>query len=450
MTQQRQFDSHDDAESLRKVSHYLRNGGHQRLQRLYGLPPHVYYNPFRFFSRENAAASTCSSASSSGLGGTADTPYGNNQHREKLSSVDMVRLLGLHVPGIDMEPVSRQANSQCKNIVSRFVVTGTESKFDISVSSDGNVVQEVIESIKFAAQHWCDRFTSSVTIRICIVWKDYDTNTLGSTASAMFVSGEVSDKLRSDSVYQPALAASIIGEDVVDSDSYHIHLSLNRNITWHFSRDSSAPSNKYDLSTIALHEFTHGLFFTGTIRAFGRGNAVFEDDAPSRFDRFIEVEGDIGVAQNCDGTGLYNAMRSPNLRFHAASSDINMGLYAPRVFDRGSSVYHFNNATITQDCRDNKIGVLQCSDLMTHELEQGYTRRNVGDTTMRVYSAVRSNGAGLTNVQNCSVPDYSVDDQPASDGFVLPAWGISFVVVVGAVGIILVLGVVVNTIVVRS
>lgn len=432
-----------------KINHYLQNGGHQRLQRLFNLPKHVYYDPFLFFTRDNAPHPTSWSHSSNHHLRTDDQSNETQQPRV-LSDIELVRRMGLHIPGIDPEPVSRSSRPlTCENVKLRFTAGGGKCNFDISIASPLDVPQGVRESIELAAKHWGARFISNVNIRICINWRDLGENTLGSTSNPVFVAGANFETLRDDSHYQPALAASLVGDDVIDSTLPHVVMNLNSGIPWHISTSSGAPPDRYDLSTIVLHELTHGLFFAGTIQTIGPESARFIDNIPSRFDEFIEVEKDIAVLKNCEGEGLYNAIRSPNLRFHAPGKNIKMGLYAPRSFDTGSSVYHFNNYTFEDDCRYNKIGVSGCSDLMTPVLDQGYTRRNVGETTMRVYEAVRSSGAGLTKVQNCSVPNYTEDDV-STKNFVLPLWNISFVVTASITGIALVLGVIVSTIVTRG
>lgn len=432
-----------------KIDHYLQNGGHQRLQRLFNLPENVYYNPFLFFTRDNAPHPT-SWSRSSGRHLRSGNQLNESQESRVLSDIELIRRIGLHIPGIDPEPVSRSSRPPtCNNVVTRFSVKGGRSTFDISIASLLEVPLGVRTSLELAAKHWGDRFISNVNIRICINWEDLGEDTLGYTTNPTFVLGTESESLRDDSYYQPALAASLVGDDVIDSTSPHVSMTLNAASPWHMSTSSGAPSDKYDLPTIALHELTHGLFFSGSLQKIGSNGAEFEDDIPSRFDEFIEVEKDIAVLKNCEGEDLYNAIRSPNLRFHAPGNIIKMGLYAPRSFVRGSSIYHFNNYTFQDDCRYNKIGVSGCSDLMTPVLDQGYTRRNVGETTMRVYEAVRSSSAGLTKVQNCSVPNYTEDDV-SSKNFVLPLWNISFVVTASITGLALVLGVIVSTIVTRG
>lgn len=450
MTQPNKIYRHNDEHLYAKIDHYLQNGGHQRLQRLFNLPEHVYYNPFLFLSRDNVPHRTSWSQSSGHRSQIFDEQVDQMQRPSVLSDIDLVRQMGLHVPGIDPEPVIRESEPDpCENVVSHFKAGGSKSSFDVSISSTYSVPPGVTESIKLAAEHWGDRFISDVVTRICIEWKSLDGEFLASAISEHFIRGSSFEKLRDDSDYQPALAASLVGEDVLNSTSPHIRIRLNMDMPWHLSISSGALSNEYDLSTIVLHELTHGLFFSGAIVTTGTNRAKFEDGAKSRFDQFIEVEEDIAVAENCVDTDLYNAIRSPNLRFHSPDNKIKMGLFAPRQYVRGSSTYHFNNFTFQEDCRYNKISVLDCSDLMTHELGQGYTRRFVGDATMRVYDAVRSSSAGHTKKQDCAVPDYTEDDV-SSKNFVLPLWNISFVVTATITGIALVLGVVVSTIVTRG
>lgn len=282
--------------------------------------------------------------------------------------------------------------------------------------------------------------------------------TLGATTTPFFTDGSLFDSLNDKALYSPALASALEGRDVIPEDKFHVHMVLNDKIDWHLDTGSRAPFKKYDLSTTVLHELTHGLFFSGTIKATKETRtAEFTDQRPGRFDQFMNVQGNVGVATNCrDTSNLFNAITNPSLRFVDSQSGASFGLYSPPLFVPGSSTYHFDNETMNADCSGNGISRDKCSDLMTHQLEDGYTQRAIGETTLRILRAMNSSAEGVKGVEDCELPESPINQESVAQGaegrgedFKLPTWGIATVAGVAGVGSILVFGVVITTVVSR-
>lgn len=366
--------------------------------------------------------------------------------------------MGLYVPGVDSEYALRQLgqSTACKN--AQFPaqgVVGTKSIFQV-VFTIGTPENTKL-AVRTAVKRWADAFESSITIRICFIWsnENIDDRTLGATNTPYLADGSEYSALRDDAKYTPALASAMLGKDLVGADKFHVHMLLNAAINWHLDIRTPAPTQQYDLVTTVLHELTHGLFFSGTMKVnnFTR-TASYLDKAPGRFDQFMRVEGDIGVVRSCDDDKeLFRAATSPNLRFFDGTTNANFGLFAPWPFSPGSSLYHFNNtATLYRDCDALNIARIDCSDLMTHELVSGYTQRSLGETTLRVYRAMRSSVAGVPRGRKCVIPDYS--GRGPGEGlaansvppFTMPVWGIATVAAVGGVGVLLVIGVIISSI----
>lgn len=362
------------------------------------------------------------------------------------------------------------------------VANGTQSNFVTYFTN--NTPDTVRRVMRRMCQIWADRFVSRVEMRICLKWEELDEGTLGATSTLVFIDGSRYSRLKNKVLYTPALGSALHGSDLIDPGGHHVIMVLNNLILWHLDLDETSRLDRFDLATTILHELTHGLFFTGAIQytptststtspsssntessenSSSGQSASFRFGNAARFDQFIRVEGNISVAKSCNGDNipkngenLYNAIRSPNLQLvgRLRNRVFEMGLHAPRVYARGSSVYHFNNETIEEDCDRSGIPSGACSDLMTHELKQGYTNRDLGQTTLGVYDLMRSQQDGVKAGAPCVVQDYQPDDSgPGGSGepgtFDLSTWGIIIISVVGAVGVILVVSVVVNTIVSR-
>lgn len=441
------------------IHDYLANGGHQTLKRAFNLPDHVIYNPLHFFTREDAGQPVDTRAGPSFLRPSSHRP----------SDLQLLRAMGLHVPGVDPEEnllnLSARSSQQCGDGgLGPVPVVGTKSQIIITYTT--NTPVEVRSPVEFAVKKWADEFESSVPLRICFAWAKNTVakQTLGATSTPFVTTGEVHPNLRDDSIYNPALASALAGEDMISADKYHVHMLLNNRIDWHKDTSTQATNRQYDLSTTVLHELTHGLFFSGTIKVpSSGGTATYSNQRPGRFDQFMKVVGDIGVVRACkESKDLFNAVTSDNLRFFDEQSGSNFGLFAPYPFASGSSMYHFNNTrALKQDCAAMNIATdnEMCSDLMTHELLPDYTQRVLGETTLRVYRAMKSSAAGAGRGRKCDVPDSSKrapsgegssSPSAAAPSFTLPPWGIAAVAVLGGVGAILVFGVIVSSVAGRA
>lgn len=419
------------------VDHYLSTGGQRALQARLKLQPGVYYNPLHHFTREDIHSSAPSPATHA-------------------SDLALLRALTVHIPGLD--PLSevtviRSDEASCSSVGVR-ILSGTASQFSVSYSP--STPDDVKPPVERAIKLWADRFSSSVLIRICFSWAtDLDESTLGAATSPFFVSGDGSSSLRSDALYSPSMASALSGDDVLQGSGFHIKMVLNSQIDWHLDTVSAAPFNKFDVITTVLHELTHGLFFSGTIKADATTRrASFSKGTPSRFDQLMEVEENIPVARRCtDPKNLFNAVTNPTLRFVDDESGANFGLYSPGLFRSGSSIYHFDNLTLNEDCIEGDISREHCSDLMTPQLNMGYTQRSIGETTFRVLQAMVSRSPGVVGDADCNLPDSPLESQSAQENavtaFTLPTWGIATVAGVAGVGAVMVAGVVVSSVLAR-
>lgn len=421
------------------VRRHLANGGQDAIRAALQLRPGVHYDPFRFLTREDRPP-----------------PRGQPAASGYASDLALLRALGHHVPGVDRPPFAARALDDCDGGEQRDVY-GSRSR--ITVTYSPSTLPGVHRPVEYAVRLWADAFESKDPIRLCFVWSDsLEELTLGATNSPFVVMGDNFSALKDGVAYSPALASAMQGEDVVENQ-FHVKMILNEKIKWHFDTGSEAPFGKYDLATTVLHELSHGLFFSGTIQADPNNRkAQFAEGQPGRFDVFMSVVGRVPVAQKCGGDdkNLFNAITNPSLRMKDDATGANFGLYSPPLFVPGSSTYHFDNETLSADCAGNNIPKSDCSDLMTHQLDDGYTQHSIGETTLRVLRAMKSSGDGVRGGEQCDLPESPIPDTSNSQGvgggaldFKLPTWGIATVAVVAGVGFILVFCVVISSVVAR-
>lgn len=415
------------------VQHYLDNGGHEQLQKAFGLGPDVYFNPLVMFERD-------------------DIPPSQSKSQHYASDLQLLRALSVHIPGVDpIHQVFQSRQTQPEDPPNeQKIVLGAASEFAISYTPD--TPADVRNAVEFAVEKWAQRFQSEVRIRILFKWaSNLGDSTLGAATSPTYVSG---GDLRGDVSYSPALASAIQRRDVSPS-TVHVTMVLNRRVRWHLDFGRRAPFDRFDLATTVLHELTHGLFFSGSIAGDNvTRTANFGSNRPGRFDQFMRVEGNIPVARVCarNETNLFNAVTNPTLRFVDRDSGANFALFAPGRYQKTSSSYHFESKFLPQDCQSGGIEPSQCSDLMTHQLNVGYTQQEIGETTFRVLRAMRSDAVGVLGTASCNLPDSpltsEIDDTVAT--FTLPSWGIVTVAVVAGVGALMVVGVVFSSVAARK
>jgi hypothetical protein len=211
-----------------------------------------------------------------------------------------------------------------------------------------------------------------------------------------------------------------------------------------------------DLQTTAMHELCHGLFMDGVVVVQdGSQEAGFSStgSTPGRYDRFLAVNSTTGVAASCSDPGqFFNAITNEGLRFtDPASPGTDFGLYSPTRYASGSSTYHHDPARLDSDCAKLKISKADCSDLMTQELNNGYTQRSIGEpvrrTMLTMLGSSKGQGAGSCAVAASSGKSGS-DNGSFGNGNTtvlnLPNWSLYAIGAAVLAGVVLLVGAVIT------
>lgn len=326
---------------------------------------------------------------------------------------------------------------------SYITIRGRQSEFWLQYEN-GNMPTEARSAFEYAANKWANIFRSPGPIRVSVKWEPLRRETLGVAESRFFTRSVNHPNLKPGTSYGSAMALALTGQDFVPRREAHIRMRLNSGTSWHYDTSSRAPGNRWDLATVSLHELAHGLFFTGTVNVDVSSREANYRSIPSRFDNFVTATAGGGVESSCRGSrARYSALTEPGLRFINRDTNTNYSLFAPVVYRPGSSTYHLDSRRYRGDC--NRIGVPpeRCSDLMTPQLQNGYTQRNIGDNTLSILNAMRSNSNGM-GIGSCErglvqpvPPDPNSDsDSPFGAGLSLPRWAIYVLIGVGVLGIL--------------
>jgi hypothetical protein len=156
-------------------------------------------------------------------------------------------------------------------------------------------------------------------------------------------------------------------------------------VSWYFGTDGAADKNHVDFETTSLHELGHGLGFFATLDAddpgtggcaFGRGcygfDGYFGKLLPGIFDtKVVACPNTHFLTPGVTGSGqsayygnktirLHNALTSNNICWNGASGIAGANgtrprLYAPSIWEGGSSGSHLDQATYDPDTNPNAL-----------------------------------------------------------------------------------------------
>lgn len=190
------------------------------------------------------------------------------------------------------------------------------------------------------------------------------------------------DALNPLTLYPVALAEKISGESLNSDTVPDITLSVNSSINWYLGTDGQTPVQNYDLVTVVIHEICHGLGFfdsfglDGTVGYYGVGSI------PMVYDTFIEdasgnkltdtlkyLNNSVSLGSQLTSSQIY--FNGPLLKTYTTGSRAK--LYAPSVWDPGSSVSHLDESA-----------TLRANSLMTPFIDLGEAIHDPGNFTFSI------------------------------------------------------------------
>ncbi|WP_461098926.1 T9SS type A sorting domain-containing protein [Spirosoma luteolum] len=211
---------------------------------------------------------------------------------------------------------------------------------------------EAQKAFQYAVDIWSSIIVSPVPIRIKAEWVSLSPGILGSAGPAEIrLASDGTQKGRG--IYPIALAEKIARRPLNNPDSSDINARFSRNNNWYFGLDGKTPANQTDLVTVVLHEIGHGLGFIGYYATTGT-TADFVTNFPAVYDHFIENGAGEKLVSSTDkypigSNALYRQLTGGNLFINGPvlqqKAKTKARIYAPSVFDRGSSIYHLDEAT---------------------------------------------------------------------------------------------------------
>ena len=264
---------------------------------------------------------------------------------------------------------------------------GSEKKSEINVTYS-QFPQEAKAAFEYAIGIWETLVESEIPINVQANWRSQGGNTLGSAAPADYVTGF--KNIPQEGRYYPlALAEKLARQSINPNSSADIVCTFNKDADWYFKTDQDTPAELYDFVTVVLHEIAHGLGFTGFFEV--RNNkGLYEyvynsaDGQAAAFDLLVVNSQNQYLVNKSifevPSGKLYDALTSGALYARSPSAAyVNKGfnprLFVPETWDRGSSIYHLNDATYP---------AISGNSLMTHAIAKGESVHNPGPLTLGI------------------------------------------------------------------
>jgi len=238
----------------------------------------------------------------------------------------------------------------------------------IDINYEGNWPGEAKSAFDYAIKIWKYLINSSMPIKIKAKWTP-----LGESSGALAQTTTTSYKKNfqnaplPDVNYPISLAEALSGSELNGSQDDEIEIEVNSDFAdkWYYGIDGNTPEEKYDLVSVILHEFAHGLGISHSMNVsnnLGSWGQRYknEDDRGYKqvFESFSQVTPNSSTIYKLTNTntypnpsdGLAGAIQSNNVYFDGPiSKQINLNnlpkLYAPSPFDGGSSIAHLDEET---------------------------------------------------------------------------------------------------------
>ncbi len=256
------------------------------------------------------------------------------------------------------------------------------SNFEITYEDVPSPAQDAID---YAANIWETTLQSDVPIRVEVSWDSLESTSLAS-AGPTTLFRDFPGAVNPETWYNVALAESITGRELNDTTMADIMVTVNENINWYFGLDGNTPINRFDMVSVILHEFGHGLGFLSSARkneedlgalGFGDFTAVYDVYLENGQEQRLVNE---DLFPNPSDT-LLEAFTNNNLFFASPlAASVNGGanpqLFAPNDFQAGSSISHLDEFSFRDD---------EANALMTPRLARAESIHHPGEVTVAMF-----------------------------------------------------------------
>ena len=249
-----------------------------------------------------------------------------------------------------------------------------------------NFPEEAKVAFEYAIDIWEQNISSPVPINILVKWEKLNGNELANCQAATYQKNFPAAPL--NNVYYPiALVEKLMGKEMNGSKDADIICSINSSADWYFGTNGNTPNSKYDLVTVALHEITHGLGFSGFFEdENGVGKLSNPTNSPSAYDYYVFNHQNQRISDNnifrSPSDELHNQLTSNSLNFNYADEynfEGSATIFAPVTWNPGGSIYHLKSSNQSSE---------KTPELMSPFSFKGQAIHNPGENTLHILSEI--------------------------------------------------------------
>ena len=223
-----------------------------------------------------------------------------------------------------------------------------KSNFIVNFNTVPTVARGAVQA---AIDVWSENFSSTVPVNVNVSWGRASSYGILAAASAKNNFANFPNAPDKTLYYAAALANALAGKDI-DPTNPELEITITSDAPWYYGTDGKCPPKSYDLESVILHEMGHGLgFIPGNY--YDQYSGYGRIDQPTPFDAYAQLPdgrrlADMPSPSIETGKALTSPLYWSGENAIKANNGIKPPLYAPSIYEPGSSVSHLDERTFSQ------------------------------------------------------------------------------------------------------
>ena len=223
-----------------------------------------------------------------------------------------------------------------------------KSNFIVNFNTVPTVARGAVQA---AIDVWSENFSSTVPVNVNVSWGRASSYGILAAASAKNNFANFPNAPDKTLYYAAALANALAGKDI-DPTAPELEITITSDAPWYYGTDGKCPPKSYDLESVILHEMGHGLgFISGNY--YDQYSGYGRIDQPTPFDAYAQLPdgrrlADMPSPSIETGKALTSPLYWSGENAIKANNGIKPPLYAPSIYEPGSSISHLDERTFSQ------------------------------------------------------------------------------------------------------
>ena len=223
-----------------------------------------------------------------------------------------------------------------------------KSNFIVNFNTVPTVARGAVQA---AIDVWSENFSSTVPVNVNVSWGRASSYGILAAASAKNNFANFPNAPDKTLYYAAALANALAGKDI-DPTAPELEITITSDAPWYYGTDGKCTPKSYDLESVILHEMGHGLgFISGNY--YDQYSGYGRIDQPTPFDAYAQLPdgrrlADMPSPSIETGKALTSPLYWSGENAIKANNGIKPPLYAPSIYEPGSSISHLDERTFSQ------------------------------------------------------------------------------------------------------